>query len=82
MNAVQPAWTVITLILGVIVFLGVGIVTMVWGDELIWATAKSMGAFVVVWIGMNYLGAFLGAITEKPIGSPGSEYAGETENEE
>lgn len=68
MNAVQPAWTVISLILGVLVFLGVGIVMMVWGDELIWATVKAMGAYLVVWVGMNYLGALLGAITERPIG--------------
>jgi hypothetical protein len=67
LDAVQPAWKIISLLLGLGVFLGIGIMSMTAGDELIWSVGKAVGGFTASWIVLSYLGAFLGAIAEKPV---------------
>ena len=66
MDAIQPAWKIISLLLGLGVFLGVGVLSLSFGDEPVWSIGKAMGAFIACWILLSYLGALLGLIAEKP----------------
>lgn len=79
MSGVQPAWKIISLLLCLGVLLGVGVMSLGGGDELVWCVGKATGAFVASWIVLNYLGALLGMIVDKPEDIPvahGEEQAG------
>ncbi|MCX6345505.1 MAG: hypothetical protein NT018_10615 [Armatimonadetes bacterium] len=75
MDAIQPAWKIISLLLGLGLFLGVGILALSFGDEPVWSIGKAMGAFIACWVLLNYLGALLGMIAEKPAEDISEEYA-------
>ena len=59
---VQPVWKLISLLLGLVVFLGVGMALWVSGEDLIWIVGKSIGSFFVCWIVLGQLGNMLMAV--------------------
>ncbi|MHB9037013.1 MAG: hypothetical protein ACYC64_10110 [Armatimonadota bacterium] len=59
---VQPVWKLISLLLGLIVFLGVGMALWMSGEDLIWVVGKSIGSFFVCWIVLGQLGNMLMAV--------------------
>lgn len=77
MDAVQPAWKIISLLLCLGVFLGIGAMSLAVGDELVWSAGKAVGAFVASWIVLSYLGALLNIVAEKPQENSDSEFDGE-----
>lgn len=81
MGPVQPAWKIISLLLGLGVFLGVGAVSLSSGDELLWSVVQAMGAFIACWIVLSYLGSLLNMITERPSGDPDYDGVDESGNE-
>jgi len=65
LDQVQPAWKIISLLLCLGVFLGVGAISLAAGDELVWCVGKATGAFIVSWFVLSHLGALLGMFFER-----------------
>lgn len=82
MDCVQPAWKIISLLLSLGVFLGIGVMSLSSGDEFVWSIGKATGAFIASWIVLSYLGSFLGMIVEKPEDFPAAPSDGEIESGE
>jgi ABC-type bacteriocin/lantibiotic exporter with double-glycine peptidase domain len=59
---IQSVWKLISLLIGLVVFLGVGLVLWLAGEDLIWIVAKSISAFFVCWIVLCQLGGMLAAV--------------------
>ncbi len=51
-----------------------GILSLSFGDDPVWSIAEAIGAFIVCWILLSYLGVLLGLITEKPAEDVVEEY--------
>ncbi len=54
-----PLWSIISLIMGLIGFLTVGVFSLMTGEDLLWSAVKSVGSFLGCWIVMGYLGRIL-----------------------
>jgi hypothetical protein len=65
MSQSVPLWRIISLVMGLIAFLGVGGVSLTNGENLMWSAIKSVGSFVACWIVMGYLGHILEGILAK-----------------
>ncbi|MEN6358123.1 MAG: hypothetical protein ABFD83_13690 [Armatimonadota bacterium] len=59
---IQSVWKLISLLIGLVVFLSVGMVLWLAGEDLIWIVIKSIGAFFVCWIVLGQLGGMLVAV--------------------
>lgn len=59
---IQSVWKLISLLIGLVVFLGVGMVLWMAGEDLLWIVLKSIGAFFVCWIVLGQLGGMLVAV--------------------
>jgi hypothetical protein len=59
---IQSVWKLISLLIGLVVFLSVGMVLWLAGEDLIWIVLKSVGAFFVCWIVLGQLGGMLVAV--------------------
>ncbi|MCE5314745.1 MAG: hypothetical protein ABFD49_03205 [Armatimonadota bacterium] len=70
---VQPVWKLISLVLGLVMFLSVGAALWLAGEDLIWIVAKSIGSFFVCWIVLGYLGNMLIAVMKNSIQDEESE---------
>lgn len=57
-----------------------GALSLATGDELVWSAGKAACAFMATWIVLNYLGALLGVIAEKPLEDSDPEARGDDEN--
>ncbi|MCE5324274.1 hypothetical protein LLG46_13305 [bacterium] len=59
---IQSVWKLISLLIGLVVFLSVGMVLWMAGEDLLWIVMKSIGAFFVCWIILGQLGGMLVAV--------------------
>jgi hypothetical protein len=62
---VAPVWKLISLILALAVFLVIGVLTLLSGEELLWVVLKSIGSFFISWIVLGFLGNMLFAVVDK-----------------
>lgn len=69
-------WRVIGLFMALAAFLTAGGSALIAGEELLWAVAKAIGAFIVCWIIMTRLGIVLQAVVEKQDSDPAQEPVG------
>lgn len=62
---VAPVWKLISLILALAIFLAVGVLMVLSGEEILWVVLKAVGAFFVSWIVLGYMGNMLFAVVTK-----------------
>lgn len=61
---VQPVWKLISLLIGLVVFLSVGVTLWLINEDLIWIVLKSIGSFFICWIVLGQLGGMLVAVLQ------------------
>jgi ABC-type bacteriocin/lantibiotic exporter with double-glycine peptidase domain len=61
---VQPVWKLISLLIGLVVFLSVGVTLWLMNEDLIWIVLKSIGSFFICWIILGQLGGMLVAVLQ------------------
>lgn len=66
---VKPMWRLVSVFLALAAFLGVGVVTLIAGEELVWVAAKSVVSFFICWIVLGQLGHVLCVVVEKQEGN-------------
>lgn len=64
---IQSVWKLISLLIGLVVFLSVGMVLWLTGEDLIWIVVKSIGSFFISWIVLCQLGGMLVAVLKNSV---------------
>jgi hypothetical protein len=67
---IKPVWKMISLFLALAVFLGVGVVELLGGEELLWVVGKAVASFFACWIVLGTLGNMLLAVLNRQEAEP------------
>lgn len=59
---IGPVWKMASLFLALGVFLAVGVMGLMSGEELIWSIGKAVGGFFACWIALNVIGTLLNTV--------------------
>jgi len=62
---VIAVWKTISLLLALSAFIIVGVLAVLAGEDLLWATGKAIGAFIACWVVIGCLGNILRAVMER-----------------
>ncbi len=62
---VLAVWKTISLLLALFAFIVVGVLAVLAGEDLLWATGKAIGSFIACWIVIGCLGNILRAVMER-----------------
>ncbi|MCE5198777.1 MAG: hypothetical protein ABFD54_10465 [Armatimonadota bacterium] len=70
---IQPVWKLISLLVGLGVFLAVGVSVWLAEEDLVWVIGKAIGSFFICWIVLGQMGGMLLSVLGKQDSDPGNE---------